>query len=95
MMSKFNEDLKPGDRIMLYHMEDIRPILPGTKGTVKSVNPDPFEPDQVLVSVNWDDGRTLSLISGQDVWKKIEEGSSQVSSSKIFILESFTFSNFL
>lgn len=66
-----NPKLKVGDRIVLYHMED-ETIPPMTKGTVIRVSRDPFEEDQVIYNIDWDNGRTLALLSGIDNWKKIE-----------------------
>jgi hypothetical protein len=74
------EKLNPGDRIMLYHMED-EFLSPGTKGTVQSITRDPFEDDGLIISVMWDNGRQLSLLSKLDVWKKLESSSLNESTS--------------
>ena len=62
------EKLNPGDRIMLYHMEN-EFLSPGTKGIVQSITRDPFEDDGLLISVMWDNGSQLSLLSNVDAWK--------------------------
>lgn len=55
-----------GTRIELVSMEDpYSPIAPGTKGTVVLVD------DMGTVHMEWDNGRTLGLIPGEDVFRKI------------------------
>lgn len=73
MERNINPTVKSGDRIILYYMDDPSPVSPGTKGTVTDVVKDPFENDGFIVHVTWDDGRTLSLVSVTDVWKKLKE----------------------
>ena len=52
-----------GARIMLDFMgDDPHPIPPGTKGTVRSVD------DIGTVHCNFDNGRRLGLIPGEDVF---------------------------
>jgi hypothetical protein len=58
--SNLNPELKIGDRI-------------GDEGTVTNIVQDPFESaDAKIISVKWDNGSTLSLVSVCDVWKKVE-----------------------
>lgn len=64
------QNLEPGDRIFLYSMEN-EMIDIGTKGTVKNITFDPFEEDNQIISVKWDNGRTLNLMSKYDNYKKI------------------------
>jgi len=64
-----NPEVKEGDRIVCYSMEDEISVPPGTKGTVKKVTNDPFEPDGKIINVSWDNGSTLSLLSNHDRWK--------------------------
>ena len=64
------EDLKVGDRVKLYHMDDER-MLPGEMGTVFNINFDPFEDDNLIIGVQWDNGSTLSLLTKYDYYKKI------------------------
>jgi hypothetical protein len=69
-----NPPVKSGDIIRLYSMEDELSVPPGTKGVVKSVEKDPFSnnQDDVIISVRWENGSTLSLLSSMDFWKKVE-----------------------
>jgi hypothetical protein len=82
MKKQFNEELKQGDKIMIYHMEGELSVPPGTTGTVKKITRDPFESDEFIISVNWDNGSTLSLISSTDVWKKIENEPKDIQESE-------------
>jgi hypothetical protein len=68
-----NPELKEGDRIVCYSMEDELAVPPGTKGTVTKVQKDPFEKDENIISVKWDNGSTLSLLSGVDKWKLVKQ----------------------
>lgn len=73
MKSKINPKLNAGDEIILIHMEGEVGVLPGTKGVVTKVTRDPFESeDESIISVKWENGSNLNLISSTDVWKKIE-----------------------
>lgn len=64
-----NPELNIGDRIVLYHMEGESSVNPGTEGTVISTVQCPFEDDNMIVSVKWDNGSQLSIMSKYDVWK--------------------------
>lgn len=67
-----NPEVKEGDRIMLYHMDDDpHPIELGTVGTVVSVSY--FQPNERIIHVKWDNGRSLNLISSVDAFKKIND----------------------
>lgn len=69
-----NPEVKPGDRIMCYHMEGELSVPPGTLGTVIKTTRDPFEDsDEKIITVNWDNGSKLSLLSSQDTWKLAKE----------------------
>lgn len=72
MDSKWVEMLKekypPGTRICLENMgDDPRPIAPGTKGTVRLVD------DWGTVHCNFDNGRRLGLIPGEDSFSIIDD----------------------
>lgn len=55
----------PGTRIELISMNDpYAPILPGTRGTVVAVD------DMGTLHPNWDDGRTLGVVPGEDVFRR-------------------------
>jgi hypothetical protein len=69
MKNAKNPELNVGDRIVLYHMEGETSVDPGTEGTVSNVTRDPFEDDNQLVMVNWDNGSKLSILSKYDIWK--------------------------
>jgi hypothetical protein len=55
-------------------MEGETTVTPGTKGVVTAISRDPFESadaDEKIISVDWDNGSHLALISSTDAWKKI------------------------
>ena len=57
-----------GSRIILHSMgDDPRPSAPGTKGTVRIVD------DMGTVHCNFDNGRRLGLIPGEDSFSVISE----------------------
>jgi hypothetical protein len=67
-----NQKVKPGDKIVLLHMEgESKPSI-GDKGVVYSITRDPMEDDNLIISVKWDDGSTLSILSKYDFYKVIE-----------------------
>ena len=56
----------PGTRVELISMDnDPRPIAPSTRGTVRIVD------DMGTVHVEWDNGRRLGLIPGEDSFRKL------------------------
>ena len=58
----------PGTRIVLGEMSDpYSPVPPGTRGTVQSVD------DMGTVFPQWDNGRTLGLIYGEDSFRKLTQ----------------------
>jgi hypothetical protein len=75
MEGMLNAPLKVGDKVICYHMEGETSVPPGTIGIVTKVQRDPFEPDDnsLIISVNWENGSKLSLVSLTDAWKKIQE----------------------
>jgi hypothetical protein len=73
MKRESNPPLNIGDQIMCYHMEGETSVPPGTLGVVTRISKDPFEHDEVMYSVKWDNGSNLSLISSTDIWKKTKE----------------------
>ena len=84
MKGELNPKLKEGDKVICYHMDGETGVPPGTKGTVRRVSRDPFEPkgDETIIEVSWDNGSTLALVSSTDAWKKVvEEIQEQVTGS--------------
>ena len=68
LVRRMKDTYKPGTRIQLDYMsDDPRPIPPGTKGTVKVVD------DIGTVHCNFDNGRSLGLIPGEDSFHAITE----------------------
>jgi hypothetical protein len=73
MKEQLNTPLNVGDEIVCFHMEHETSVPPGTKGVVTKVQRDPFESDgSLIISVNWENGSKLSLVSSTDAWKKIQ-----------------------
>ena len=68
MVDFIKEQYPPGTRIRLNSMEDpYHPILPGTEGEVDYVD------DAGQLGVAWDNGRSLSLIPGEDSFRKLTQ----------------------
>ena len=66
-------NVQRGDRVRMLHMpDDPDPIPAGSTGTVTRVTDGPL----AQVSVDWDNGRSLSLVPGTDQFEVIERGSS-------------------
>jgi len=60
-VQRLKDKYPPGTRIQLHHMgDDPRPIEPGTCGTVRVVD------DMGTVHCDFDNGRRLGLIPGED-----------------------------
>lgn len=69
-----NPKLKGGDNIVLIYMKDpYSPIAGGTKGVVNYVTKDPFDKNEEIISVDWENGRSLNLVSSEDIWIKAED----------------------
>lgn len=67
-IESMKERYPKGTRICLDNMEnDPHPIPPGTKGTVIAVD------DAGQLLMKWDNGRSLSLIPGEDSFHKIQD----------------------
>ena len=65
---RMKESYPPGTRIQLDHMEDPwAPVPPGTRGTVQFVD------DIGQIGMKWDNGRTLSLVPGEDSFRKLAD----------------------
>jgi hypothetical protein len=63
---------KEGDTLMCLHMEGETSVPPGTIGVVKKVVRDPFEDDDFLIEMKWENGSSLSLVTSTDAWKKVK-----------------------
>ncbi len=65
---RMKQEYPPGTRIQLNHMEDPwAPVPPGTRGTVAYVD------DIGQIGMKWDNGRTLSLVPGEDSFRKLTD----------------------
>ena len=68
LVQRMKDQYPPGTRIQLDFMgDDPRPIPPGTKGTVRHVD------DMGTVHCDFDNGRRLGLIPGEDTFHKAPE----------------------
>ena len=65
---RMKQEYPPGTRLLLLNMEDPwAPVPPGTRGTVAYVD------DIGQIGMHWDNGRTLSLVPGEDSFRKLTE----------------------
>jgi hypothetical protein len=72
MKGPLNPELNVGDRVVIYHMEGESGVPAGTFGSVTKIERDPFESESdKLVSVKWDNGSTLAIVTVTDSWKKV------------------------
>lgn len=61
MVKNLKKEYPEGTRVKLVRMvDDPRPVASGTLGTVKYVD------DAGTIHVNWDNGRTLGVVYGED-----------------------------
>lgn len=67
MADIYKKQYPKGTRIELISMADDYAVEPGTKGTVRCVD------DVGTIHIQWDNGRTLGLIPGEDSFRVIEE----------------------
>lgn len=68
IVQRMKDQYLPGTRIELDYMgDDPRPIEPGTKGTVRVVD------DMGTVHCDFDNGRRLGLVLGEDSFHAIAE----------------------
>ena len=67
-VESIRKNYPPGTRVMLNNMNDpYSPIESGTRGTVRYVD------DTGQLGVAWDNGRSLSLIPGEDSFHKLTQ----------------------
>ena len=55
----------PGTRLVLNHMDDPQAVPDGTRGTVEYVD------DAGQLGMKWDNDRSLSLVPGEDEFRKL------------------------
>lgn len=68
LVKRMKETYLPGTRIELDFMgDDPRPIAPGTRGTVRIVD------DIGTVHCDFDNGRHLGLVPGEDSFHRVED----------------------
>ena len=68
MAQRYKEQYPPGTRIVLNHMDDpYSPIPEGMRGTVRHVD------DMGTLHMNWDNGRALGVVPGEDSFRKLTE----------------------
>ncbi len=68
LVQRMKDTYLPGTRIELDMMgDDPRPIAPGTRGTVRIVD------DIGTVHCDFDNGRHLGLVPGEDSFHRIED----------------------
>ena len=67
-VESIRKNYPPGTRVMLNNMNDpYSPVESGTRGTVRYVD------DSGQLGVAWDNGRSLSLIPGEDSFRKLTQ----------------------
>jgi hypothetical protein len=84
MKNTKNPELNIGDKIVLYHMEDKHGIDSGMQGVVTDITIDPFDNENKIIGVNWDDGSKLNILSKYDVWKFAKKKSIDESAEEWF-----------
>jgi len=84
MKNTKNPELNIGDRIVLYHMEDKHGIDSGMQGVVTDITIDPFDNENKIIGVNWDDGSKLNILSKYDIWKFAKKKSIDESAEEWF-----------
>ena len=66
MAERYKAEYPPGTRVVLHHMDDpYAPVESGTRGMVKHVD------DAGQLHMQWDNGRTLPLVPGEDSFRKL------------------------
>lgn len=70
---RINPNVSIGGKIMCIYMNGESDVTPGTTGTVTRISRDPFSDGDHIISVIWDNGSNLSLLSRCDYWKLINK----------------------
>lgn len=68
MTERIRDRYPVGTRVKLLHMDDPQAVPDDTVGTVTDVD------DMGQLGINWDNGRSLSLIPGVDSFEVLERG---------------------
>jgi polyphosphate kinase len=78
-----------GDNIVLIQMKDNISRVPlGTKGVIKRIVEDPFDKGQYIVSVDWENGSTLNLLTSEDIWfKEVDDISESIDELKTKLID--------
>jgi len=71
-IDKIKNDYPIGTRVKLNYMNDVDGVPSGTCGTIVYVD------DEGHLGMEWDNGRTLSLIVGIDNFEIIEKGKNDI-----------------
>jgi len=86
---RMKENYPSGTRIVLISMEDpFAPVPSGMRGTVNFID------DIGQIHMHWDNGRSLAIVPGEDVFRKLSpeevetEKSSKLESEKQFVYQS-------
>lgn len=65
---RYKQSYPPGTRVMLLNMNDpYSPVESGMRGTVQGVD------DAGQILMKWDNGRSLSIIPGEDSFRRLTE----------------------
>ena len=66
-VQRIRDRYPPGTRLRLNHMDDPQAVPDGTEGTVQAVD------DAGQLLMKWDNGRSLSLVPGEDSFSVIPQ----------------------
>lgn len=65
---QLRETYSPGTRLVLISMDDpYAPVPSGTRGTLRFID------DMGTLHMQWDNGRTLGIVPGEDSFRKLTE----------------------
>ena len=70
-VQRIRDRYPPGTRLRLNHMDDPQAVPDGTEGTVQAVD------DAGQLLMKWDNGRSLSLVPGEDSFSVIPQRQEQ------------------
>ena len=70
-VQRIKDRYPPGTRLRLDHMDDPQAVPDGTEGTVQAVD------DAGQLLMKWDNGRSLSLVPGEDSFSVIPQQKEQ------------------